>query len=32
MKDDIDKINEFCNEAAKHIINNDYDWLEEHFI
>lgn len=32
MNDDIDEINAFCDVAARHIVNNDVEWLDQHFV
>ena len=29
---DINAVHEFVNTAVSHIINHDYDWLEQHFV
>lgn len=32
LLDEDDDIEQFCNDAVTHILNHDYNWLEEHFV
>jgi hypothetical protein len=32
LLDENDDIEGFCNDAVTHILNHDYNWLEEHFV